>query len=340
MPATAQKFEQLARPVSHAEDGRQWHGPVTSLQLGGGEFQLWCEMPRLDPQLDATAWLVLPDCPGMGPELGRVAHLRRTDSPWWSFDLAGAAASDWASLQDIDLQRQVDDIRQLADWLGLRQFHVMAGGFSSVLAVALAAQMPERVASLVLDSVFMPVRPMVGAYLRNLHRTDPRAYEQAFGRTFEPQDFGAHLLAMDVREAVTACQIWVDLECRLGKTPPGRDEGTVIRSRRLLAHLMSHDFFISPDQWMADIQTLINRCIPVTVVQGLGDGVCQPSGARFFTDMLPQACLVELPDVGHGAACSQRQSALASAVIDHRRPRARLIPWPTGTRPVRPVGGV
>jgi pimeloyl-ACP methyl ester carboxylesterase len=327
MPA-AKMFDQLARPVSHADDGNQWHGPVTTLQANGNEFQLYCELPRLDPQLDATPWLVLPDCPGAAPDLARVAPLRRTDTAWWALDPAGAPVSEWGSLQDVDLQRWIDDICTVADCLDLPQFHVLAGGFSSAAALALAAHHPKRVSSMVLESVFIPFRPVANAYVRALHKVDSQRFEAVFRRQLQAQDFAGALLEMDVRDGALACTVWAQLESRLGLGAIRLEEGCVIRSRRTLAHYLLHDFFISPRQWNEDVEAIAHAAMPVTLVQGLGDAVCLPSGGRFLADLLPQANLVELPDVGHAAVGSLAFSAVAGAIGDHRRPRARLLTLP------------
>ncbi len=323
--AAAKMFDQLARPVSHADDGMQWHGPVTTLAVNGGEFQLYCELPRLDAQLDATPWLVMPDCPGAAPDPGRVAPLRRTDSAWWALDPSGGPVSEWASLQDIDLQRWLDDVCAAADALGLAQFHVLAGGFSGAAALALAAQYPERISSLVIESVFIPLKPVARAYLQALHRQDAARYEAVFRRQFDPHAFAQHFLQMEVRDAAVAAQVWAQLESGLGRSGLLTQEPCVIRARRSLAHFLMHDFFISPQQWTEDIEKIAQSSVPLTIVQGLGDAVCLPSGAHFLADMLPQANLVELPDVGHAAVGSLALSAVAGAIQEHRRPRARLI---------------
>lgn len=325
MSVAGKKFEQLARPASPAEEPAHWHEPVSLVALGGGEFSVWCELPRLDPQLDGIPWLVMPDLPGGTVDAARVEPLRRTDTPWWAFEAAGTSASDWASLQDIDLERQIDETLLVADWLNLRQFHVLAGGFSSVTAMTLAARYPERVQSLVLESVFVPLKPVARAYLQAVRRIDATAYDACFARQTDPAPFGVYLLGLDAREQANACRLWQTLEQRLAHSDAAREEGALIRSRRMLAHAFAHDFFMSPNQWVNDVVRISEQSTAVTLVQGLGDRVCPPSGARFLADLLPQSCLLELPDVGHSTDGSLALSALTGAILEHRRPRARLI---------------
>lgn len=338
MPAALTMFEQLARPLSPVDNPSQMPGPVSTVTMGGGELRLWCEQPRLDAHLDATPWLVLPDIPCGGLDPRRMAPLRNTDTPWWTFEPVQAPGFDLHVAQDVDLERLLDDICLLADWLGLKQFHVLAGGFSAVTAMALASRCPQRVASLLLDSVFLPLKPSIEAYIRRLCRVDSAAYEAAFGRTATASNFARRVLVADATYALGACRTWETLERQLNGAGVVRDDLAVLRSRRMLAHLLMHDFFVSPVQWVQDINCVLEHSIAITLVQGLGDGVCPPSAARLLADFIPQASLVELPDVGHAQAGSLPLSALSAAILEHRRPRAKLIRWPV-QRTLRAGGG-
>lgn len=341
MQHTSHAFEQLARPVSHDESASNWFDPVATVAIAGDEFHVWCELPRLDPKLDSLPWLLLPDFPEQALDAGFALPLRRSASPWWAFGRLPMSVSDPSSLNDQDLERQLAQTLAVADWLHIPRFHVLAGSFNAAWALSLAARHPQRIASVVLRSPFIPFEPRIEAYLKALQAIDPSGFNRTFGPVATAGALYAALLNQDEHRALSAAQQWIELDhamcCLSSLREPGgngavagnRNPGSVspgaLRARQTFAHFLHHAFFMAPLQWTQDVMRIAQSGLPVGIVQGSADRICLPGGAHFLSEMLPNNRLLELPGVGHGPAAALMVSALAELIFGQRRPTAQLI---------------
>jgi proline iminopeptidase len=329
-------FEKLASPGLPSEQSKVWREPSEMIQIAGTRLALWCEYPRLDADLDGTPWLVLHGGPGsrMGADL--VQPLRRTSTPWWGFDQRGSGLSETSALPDIDTERLVDDALAMAQYLGLRRFHVLGGSWGATLALCLAARAPAQVASLVLRAPFIPFRPRVDAYFLALKHRNEELFVKAFGHDARCEPVCELMNHGQVGQVEYAARVWSVLDAALVRTDPmphgqalpefGAEElAAMVKKFKIQAHFLAHDCFISPQRWVADIEAIHAATIPVSIVQGSADTVCPPGGARFLAEMLPLSQLIELPNQGHLSGSPLMISALAQAVQLHRRPTAKIM---------------
>lgn len=306
-----------------------WSRPHTLLDLGGN-VAVWAEQgnPLAARQpLRPSPWLVLHGGPGGGLGASHVAPLRTAGLPWFGFDQRNSGLSEDLDLAVIDLQRYIDDALDVADHLGIQKFHILGGSWGATLALALAAYRPERVVSVVLRAPFVPLRSRVDAFFETLESVAPEYFSDHFGpgaRTSmvcECFDVATpeHLLEMSIA--------WSRLETALLTGDPVQNassgflsdtqEMALVRKYRLQAHFLKHDCFLGATDWEQLVIQCAQASWDLTIVQGLGDRVCPPGGARMLAESVLRAALVELPNTGHLAQSGAMLTALTEAVSQH-----------------------
>lgn len=306
-----------------------WSRPHTLLDLGGN-VAVWAEQgnPLAARQpLRPSPWLVLHGGPGGSLGASHVAPLRTAGLPWFGFDQRNSGLSEDLDLAVIDLQRYIDDALDVADHLGIQKFHILGGSWGATLALALAAYRPERVVSVVLRAPFVPLRSRVDAFFETLESVAPEYFSDHFGpgaRTSmvcECFDVATpeHLLEMSIA--------WSRLETALLTGDPVQNassgflsdtqEMALVRKYRLQAHFLKHDCFLGATDWEQLVIQCAQASWDLTIVQGLGDRVCPPGGARMLAESVLRAALVELPNTGHLAQSGAMLTALTEAVSQH-----------------------
>lgn len=306
-----------------------WSRPQALLDLGGN-VAVWAEKGNSQASkqpLRPSPWLVLHGGPGGNLGASHVAPLRASGLPWFGFDQRNSGLSEDLDLGVIDLQRYIDDALDVADHLGIEQFHILGGSWGATLALALAAYRPERVVSVVLRAPFVPLRSRVDAFFEALENIDPEYFSEHFGpgaRTSlvcECFDVATpeHLLALSIA--------WSRLETALLTGDPVQNassgflsdtqEMTLVRKYRLQAHFLKHDCFLSATDWDHLVIQCAQASWDLTIVQGLGDRVCPPGGARMLAESVRRTVLVELQNTGHLAQSGAMLAALSDAVGRH-----------------------
>lgn len=309
-----------------------WSRPQALLDLGGN-VAVWAELGNpeaLSQPLRPSPWLVLHGGPGGSLGASHVAPLRYAGLPWFGFDQRNSGLSEDLDLNVIDLQRYIDDALDVADNLGIEQFHILGGSWGATLALALAAYRPERVVSVVLRAPFVPLRSRIDAFFEALERVAPAYFSDHFGpgaRTSlvcECFDVATpeHLLELSIA--------WSRLETALLTGEPLQNSKTgflsdtqefaLVRKYRLQAHFLKYDCFLGAADWDKLVVDCAQASWRLTIVQGLDDKVCPPGGARILAESILRARLVELQDAGHLAQSAAMLTALSEAVSQHHIP--------------------
>lgn len=324
-------FENLAKSALKSGLAGVWAKPQVMLD-SGGNLAVWAERGEKKSLLEDTCrlpWMVLHGGPGGSLGAAHVAPLRFAGLPWFGFDQRNSGQSEDIDLGAIDLQLFIDDALQIADRLGIEQFHVLGGSWGATLALAIAAYRPERVASVVLRAPFIPLRPRVDAFFESLENIAPDYFADNFGHAART-DTVCECFAVATPEHLLELSIaWNKLEHAL-LANSRRDidfnkpfltdvqELALVRKYRLQAHFLRHDCFMSATDWNSLISIIATARFPITIVQGLNDRICPPGGARMIAEMILRSRLIELPDVGHLPDSNAMIAAISAAVAQHQ----------------------
>ncbi|GLR26418.1 alpha/beta fold hydrolase [Limnobacter litoralis] len=316
-------FGQIARPPCGADRAAYWTEPAATMDFGGN-LAVWAEHGMQEST--SRPWLVLHGGPGGRLSAAQIAPLRANGVPWFGFDQRNSGLSEDLDLNCVDTQRLLDDALSLADALGIEQFHVLAGSWGAFLALLLAADCPDRIASLVLRAPFLPLQSRVDAFFHQLEAQDPDRYNQWFGKGAHTHAVCQRLLSAPPEDQLEMCRLWSQLENQLlsvktaskaATSTGGNQDLLLVRKYRLQAHFLLHDCFVTPNFLNEVGHSLSLSGLPVTIVQGLMDTVCPPGGARFLSELLPGSNLIELSDTGHLAESGRMTECLSRAVLSH-----------------------
>ncbi|MDH4395839.1 MAG: alpha/beta fold hydrolase [Limnobacter sp.] len=320
-------FLQTAKPRAPSSPVDAWGDPQLRLNLGG-HLAVWCEKPASNITTDALPWLILHGGPGgsLGPQ--QVVPLRNCELSWFGFDQRNSGLSEDLPLQDLDIQRFVDDAFQVADKLNIERFRILAGSWGATLALMMAASHPERVRGLVLRAPFIPWRARVDAFFASLESLAPSLFAQTFGARARTLEVCQQVLESEGDQALSMCALWAQLEEALlinASLPPKANptvsipedqsnQQRLLRKYKLQAHFLFHDSFTDPNQWQSDISVIAKHRIPLHLVQGGKDRVCPPAGAHLLNELVPHSTLTYLADAGHLSSPKSMLDALTQAV--------------------------
>lgn len=306
-----------------------WGEPQLRLNLGG-HVAVWCEKPASNVTTDALPWLVLHGGPGGSLNAQQVIPLRNCDLSWFGFDQRNSGLSDDLHLDDLDIQRLIDDAFQLADMLNVDRFRILAGSWGATLAIMMAATQHDRVRGLVLRAPFLPWRVRVDAFFNCLESLAPQVFAQAWGAKARTHEVCKQVLEAEGEDLLRLCSIWSALEEALLLNAPlahnwvyrppedKQKQHHLVRKYKLQAHFLFHDCFTDPNQWQTDVLSLAKHKIPIHLVQGGKDYVCPPAGAHLINELLPHSQLTLLPDAGHLSSQKSMIDGLTQAVDQMR----------------------
>lgn len=318
-------FFQTAKPRLPSSPVDAWGDPQLRLNLGG-HIAVWCEKPASNVTTDALPWLALHGGPGGSLSAQQIIPLRNAELSWFGFDQRNSGLSDDLPLQDLDIQRLIDDAFQVADRLNIDRFRILAGSWGATLALMMAATHPERVRGLVLRAPFIPWRARVDAFFSSLEQLAPEVYVSTFGPKARTTEVCQSVLEAEGDDLLRLCFVWSQLEEALlmntsislgglGKLSEDKSfQQRLTRKYKLQAHFLFHDCFTDPNQWQTDIGSLAKSRMPLHVVQGDKDRICPPAGAHLLSELLPQSELTLLPGAGHLSSQKSMIDGLTHAV--------------------------
>ncbi len=244
------------------------------------------------------------------------------------FDQRGAGRSHpHLSLDNNTTQKLISDIEMLREHFGIERWLVTGGSWGSTLALAYAQAHPSRVTALVLRAVFLGTR----AEVRWAFDQGPRLFRPELHDEFcrhLPQQERADPVAsyvtrlLDSRREVQApaAHIWNAYERALSVLEPGAAvlppapgaEARLSPTAIMEAHYIAHDFFLKPDQLIAEAHRLSG--IPGVIIQGRYDLLCPPLSAHRLARAWPGCELRYAETAGHAITEKDVMAALAAAI--------------------------
>ena len=251
------------------------------------------------------------------------------------FDQRGAGKSTPAgSLDGNTSEDLVNDIEQLREFLGVKQWSLVVGGsWGSTLSLLYSTRHPAKVSGLVLYSIFIP---------------SPEAVKWPYSREgaglFFPEQYEAFLRALPVEEradpidayakrlsssdpsvcypARSSYTLWImrllglqpdeDFIASCASQPEQAGPGSAIE-----LHYMKHGCFVDSEQLLEDCWRIAR--VPCAIIHGQNDVLCTPQNAWLLRKRLPLASLLMVPMAGHSSSMApQLRSAVIEAIDSFR----------------------
>ncbi|MEK9660301.1 MAG: prolyl aminopeptidase [Alphaproteobacteria bacterium] len=246
------------------------------------------------------------------------------------YDQRGAGKSTpAASLADNTTPHLVADIEALREHLGIDRWIVFGGSWGSTLALAYAAEHPDRVRALVLRGVFLCRPQEIDWFLHGMGRFFPEAH-RAFSEHL-PEDERGDLLGSYYRRLTegaladqrAAAAAWSGYEAACSTLKPSpevaagvRDGRTALALARLEAHYLKHDAFFGDTPLLDRVARIRDK--PGVIVQGRYDMVCPIESADALARVWPNAAFRIVDDAGHSALEPGIRAALVLAMEEFK----------------------
>ncbi len=229
------------------------------------------------------------------------------------FDQRGAGRSRPERNLDANTTAHlVGDIERIRAGRGIDRWLVVGGSWGATLALAYAERFPERVAGLVLRSVFLGTRAeLEWAFLEAPRRFRPGLLADLLSLlgTAERDDplpsYWRRILDPDPAVRLPAGWAWHDAERILSEVAPRASRLDLAQPRNapgpatplFEAHYFSNDCFLEPDQLLANVRRL--HGIPASIVQGRFDLLCPPMTSAMLAEAWPDCEIVIVENAGH-----------------------------------------
>ena len=179
-----------------------------------------------------------------------------------------------------------DDLRGLADGLGLTRFHLLGTAAGGIVAIDFALAFPDRLRSLTVANSLGGV-------------TDPSYV--ALGQRLRPKAFSA--LPPDLRELGPAYR---------AADPDGTDRWLALEK---VSRAPGEAPPPQPSKHAVTFQMLEGLRVPTLLLTGGADMYTPPAAMQLFVARIPGARSLVLPDVGHSAYWEQPET-FNRAVLD------------------------
>lgn len=230
------------------------------------------------------------------------------------FDQRGAGRSKpFASLKANTTSKLISDINKMLDFAGIRKALIFGGSWGSTLALAFAIKHPERVLALQLRGIFLGDSQSVDYYLNGgVSPFVPEAWERFI--QFVPENkrddvveyYFKKMKSKSPKIKRKACYEWARYETSLTKlkiTEREIEDGVKEYSYMSLAPLEAH--YLTKNCFMPDYYIIKNAhklsSIPVSIVHGRYDLICQPRDAYRLHKEIPNSRL-HFMIAGHSAS--------------------------------------
>jgi proline iminopeptidase len=248
-------------------------------------------------------------------------------------DQRGAGRSHpYLSLTANTTEHLVGDLEIVREHFGIAKWLVVGGSWGSTLALAYAEKYAERVSGLVLRAVFLGTENEVRwAFINGPKTFRPDLYEAylahltAAERADPLSAYVARLTDPDPATHVPATHIWFQYERALSELAPANatltdktpEGGRVPPTPIVEAHYIRHNFFLAPDQLIANACRL--KGIPGVIVQGRYDLLCPPRSAHALASAWPDVRLEIIDRAGHAMTEPGVMDAMRKAIAEIQR---------------------
>ncbi len=246
------------------------------------------------------------------------------------FDQRGAGRSHpYLSRAANTTQHLVADIEAIREHLQIEKWLVVGGSWGSTLALAYAEAHPEHVTGLVLRAIFLGSRREVEWAFVRAPQTLHGELFQSF-RDWLPQAERCDPLAAYVRRLLDrdpnihapAAHVWHAYERALSELVPTSTQipaafapdAPMPPTPILEAHYIADDFFLQPDQLLANAHRL--ALIPGVIVQSRYDLLCPPGNAFALAVAWPAARLQIIEGAGHAMTEPGVAEAMRAAIAE------------------------
>ncbi len=221
----------------------------------------------------------------------------------------------------------IQDIEAIRAHFNIEKWLVIGGSWGSTLALAYAEKYPERVTGLVLRAIFLGTAQEVAwAFIDGpkLFRPDLFGDFQNWLPESERADplhaYLTRLTNPDPKMHVPAAHVWNAYERALSELIPSAtrlnsetpNEGRTPPTPILEAHYIRNNFFLEPDQIIANAHRL--KGIPGVLVQGRYDLLCPPENAYLLAKAWPDAHLQIIEAAGHAMTETGVMDAMRAAI--------------------------
>ncbi len=215
-------------------------------------------------------------------------------------------------ITDNTMAHTAQDIEQLREQLGIKQWHVFGGSYGSTIALYYAQEFPERCKSLVLRGIWLLREEEINWWLYGIRMIQPELWREFAG--FIPEEeqgdlleaYWRRLTGTDRELALQAARHWAMYEiscCTLLPNPEFAshfdDPDTAWAVARLEAHYFKN-VKPDPDSMLLDRVERI-RHIPAFAVHGRYDIVCAIKNLIDLADKWPELNTAISPDSGHSS---------------------------------------
>ena len=228
------------------------------------------------------------------------------------FDQRGCGKSKpFGKLENNTTWDLVSDIETLRQLFQIEQWFVSGSSWGTTLGLLYAETYPERVTGLLLHAICLEdnLSQQWKRGYGGVSQIFPKEWEQ-FVKLLPPHlhragwkdiaKFYQSKLASNNAEARKYALAWWGWESAISSLVPRKDTRNTKQAlalAKLENHYFVHDCWIEEGQILKNIDRLRN--IPITLIHGRYDMLCQTSGAFAIADALPQAKLIILKDSGH-----------------------------------------
>lgn len=244
------------------------------------------------------------------------------------FDQRGAGRSKpLGCTENNTTEHLIEDIEKLRVHLQVDRWHLFGGSWGSTLALAYAAQNPERCISLILRGIFLCEQPEIDWFLTGMRNIFPEAWEQ-FAALLDENErddilkaYYKRLTCGDNEQEIEAGVRWMlyenacsSLYANYETITTDEQKAAALALARLEAHYFLHEVRGPKNSLMHALPVL--RKIPATIVQGRYDVICPIKTAHRLHKEWPEANYNVVPDAGHSAMDPPLRSRLIQATED------------------------
>ena len=254
-----------------------------------------------------SRWLLVPIGRLVG-DLGALADSHRIVR----YDPRGRGRSTaWADSMEVGIELDLADLDALRRHLGIERADLLGISYYGALVALYAARHPDAVGRIVMAG---PMAPTAEQFATRAAATDSRTPTEAQREYERLRDQG-----VGKTDPERLCRAYVrsmmpDLYANPGTVEPSYEACELPNERPDAIAKWAAALFGSAGAW--DFRAQAGRVrAPALVVQGSADRITPPAGAETWTEILPAAELVRLPDVGHLPLRERPEEAL-DAIVD------------------------